>query len=117
MRCLDDRRHNSYYDDDDKELNFKIFKLKIAYIANSVDEMLFEEIFGHRFGTLGNKVINTTNKKKNQILIQDIKKNMDILYETDNFNNSVIPRDKCINLIVSVKLILQFSETIQLDGD
>ena len=42
---------------------------------------------------------------------------MDILYETDNFNNSVIPRDKCINLIVSVKLILQFSETIQLDGD
>ena len=36
--------------------------------------MLFEEIFGHRFGTLGNKVINTTNKKENQILIKDIKK-------------------------------------------
>ena len=117
MGCLDDRRHNSYYDDDDKELNFKIFKLKIAYIANSVDEMLFEEIFGHWFGTLGNKVINTTNKKKNQILIQDIKKNMDILYETDNFNNSVIPSDKCINLIDSAKLILQLNKTIQLDGD
>ena len=42
---------------------------------------------------------------------------MDILYETDNFNNSVIPSDKCINLIDSAKLILQFNETIQLDGD
>ena len=36
-----------YYDDDDKELNLKIFKLKFAYISNDIDEKLFEEVFGH----------------------------------------------------------------------
>ena len=40
--------------------------------------MLFEKIFGHTFVTLANKVINTS-KKENQIIINDIKKNMDIL--------------------------------------
>ena len=79
--------------------------------------MLFEKIFGHTFVTLANKVINTS-KKENQIIINDIKKNMDILYETDNFNNHIIlPVDKCISLIDSAKLILRFNETIQLHGD
>ena len=79
--------------------------------------MLFEKIFGHTFVTLANKVINTS-KEENQIIINDIKKNMDILYETDNFNNYIIqPVDKCISLIDSAKLILRFNETIQLTGD
>ena len=43
---------------------------------------------------------------------------MDILYETDNFNNCIIqPANKCINLIDSAKLILGFKETVQLGGD
>ena len=80
--------------------------------------MLFEEIFGHTFVTLANEVINTTEKKENQMIIKDIKKNMDKLYETDNVNNSIIqPADKCINLIDSAKLILRFNERIQLAGD
>ena len=74
---LDDWWHQSY-DDDDKELNLKIFNLKSANISNIVDNMLFEKIFGHKFVTLANKVINTS-KKENQIIINDIKKNMDIL--------------------------------------
>ena len=75
--------------------------------------MLFEEIFGHTFVTLANEVINTTEKKENQMIIKDIKKNMDKLYETDNVNNSIIqPADKCINLIDSAKLIFRFNERI-----
>ena len=36
-----------YYDDDDKKLNLKIFKLKFAYISNDIGEKFFEEVFGH----------------------------------------------------------------------
>ena len=60
--------------DDDKELNLKIFMLKIAYISEDIDKELFEEISGHAFVTLTNKVINTRNKEENQIIIDGIKK-------------------------------------------
>ena len=63
----------SYYYDD-KELNLKIFKLKFAYISNDIDENLFEEVFGHAFVALSNKLMNTTNKEENQLIINDIKK-------------------------------------------
>ena len=62
------------YYHDDKELNLKIFKLKYAYLSNDLDKKLFEEIFGHTFVTLANKLINTTSKEENQIIINDIKK-------------------------------------------
>ena len=62
------------YCDDDKKLNFKIFKLKIAHISNDVDEQLFEEIFGHKYVALADKQLNTTSKEENQIFINDIKK-------------------------------------------
>ena len=60
--------------DDDKEINLKIFKLKFACFSNDVDKNLFEEVFGHKFVTLANKLINTTSKKENQIIINDLKK-------------------------------------------
>ena len=88
------------YHDDDKELNLKIFKLKFAYISNAIDEKLFEEIFGHTFVTLANKLINTTNKEENWIIINHIKKNMDQLYEYDGFHNYIIQSSsKRIDLI------------------
>ena len=65
--------HTSYYYDD-KELNLKIFKLKFAYISNDIDENLFEEVYGHKFVTLADKLINTTNKEENQIIVNNIKK-------------------------------------------
>ena len=43
---------------DDKELKFKIFKLRLAYLSNQIDENLFEQEFGH---ALSDKLINTTN--------------------------------------------------------
>ena len=73
------------YYDDDKELNLKIFKLKFAYISNAIDEKLFEEIFGHTFVTLANKLINATNKEENRIIINDIKKKIWI-----NFTNMMV---------------------------
>ena len=60
----------------DKELNLKIFKLKYAHLSNDLDEKLFKEIFGDTFVTLANKLINTTSKEENQMLINDIKKIM-----------------------------------------
>ena len=109
---------NMGYYDDDKNLNLKIFKLKFAHISNDIDEKLFEEIFGHTFVTLANKLINTTNKEENRIIISDIKKNMDTLYEHDGFHNYIIQSSsKRIDLIDAAKLILRFNEIIQLDGD
>ena len=60
------------YYDDDKELDLKIFKLKFAYISNDIDEKLFEEVFGHTFVALANKLINTTNKEDYQITVDNI---------------------------------------------
>ena len=56
----------------DKELKFKIFKLKLAHLSNEIDENLFEQIFDHKFETLANKLINTTNKEENQIIVKNI---------------------------------------------
>ena len=55
-----------YYVNDfgDKELKFKIFKLKLAHLSNEIDEKLFEQIFGHTLIKLEDKLINTTNNKK-----------------------------------------------------
>ena len=53
MDYLDDWWHQSY-DDDDEELNLKIYELKSAYISNVVDNMSFEKILGHTFVTLAN---------------------------------------------------------------
>ena len=57
---------------DDKELKFKYFKLKLAHLENIIDKKLFEQIFGHKFETLANKLINTTNKEGNQIIVKNI---------------------------------------------
>ena len=61
----------------DKELKIKIFKLKLADLSSIIDKEIFEQIFSHTFETLANKLINTTNKKENQIIVNDIKKNKD----------------------------------------
>ena len=56
-------------DFNDKKLKFKIFKLKLAYLSNEIDEDLFKQIFDHKFETLANKLINTINIKENQIIV------------------------------------------------
>ena len=51
INYLDDFWYMSYYDDD-KELNLKIFKLKVTYLSKEIDQNLFVEVFGHTFVTL-----------------------------------------------------------------
>ena len=98
-------------DYDDEDLKSKIFQLKLSHLSNIIDKNLFEQIFGHTFIKLADKLINTTNKEENKIIVNDIHKNKDKLFETDNFNDWVIqPSDRRINLLDGIKLILDFNE-------
>ena len=100
----------------DKELKSKYFKIELADMSNDIDEKLFEQIFGHTLIKLADKLINTTNKEENQIIVKNINKNKDKLYEQDDFSDWVIqPNDQRINLIDAIDLILNFNETIYLD--
>ena len=103
-----------YYVNDfgDKELKFKIFKLKLAHLSNEIDEDLFEQIFDHKFETLANKLINTTNKEENQIIVKNIEKNKDKLFEMDEFNDWVIQPQKRSDLKYTIDLILDFNEEL-----
>ena len=78
-------------------------------MANIIDKKLIEQIFGH-------KLINTTNKEENKIIVNNINKNHDKLFEMDEFSDWVIkPNSQRINLLDTIDLILNFNKTIQLD--
>ena len=81
VKNLDEYWHCRNYGD--KELKFKVFKLNLANCSNFIDEKLFAEIFGYTLVTLANKLINTTNKEENQIVVKDIEKNKPKLYKHD----------------------------------
>ena len=99
-----------------KSLKLEIFKLQIAHLSNIINEQLFKQIFCHTLIKLADKLINTINKEENQIIVKNINKNENKLFEMDNSNNWVIqPNDQHINLIQAINLILDFNETIQLD--
>ena len=82
-------------------------------MSNEIDEKLFEKIFGHTLKKLVDKLINTTNKEENQIIVKNIKKCKDKLFETDELNDWVIqPNDRRINLKDCIDLILDFNEEL-----
>ena len=103
-----------YYVNDfgDKKLKFKIFKLKLAHLSNEIDEKLFEQIFGHTLIKLADKLINTTNKEENQIIVKNIEKNKDKLFKEDEFYNFVIQPQKRSDLKYTIDLILDFNEEL-----
>ena len=108
----------SINDSDDKELKSKIFKLKLAHLSNIIDKKLFETIFGDTLETLANKLINTTNKEENQIIIKNIKEHKKKVHEQEKsapYDWVIQPDYQRINSIKAIKLILDFNETIQLD--
>ena len=75
---------NEYWiieDYSDKDLEFKIFEVTLAHLSNIIDKKVFKQIFGHTFETLANKLINTTNKEENQIIVNNIKENKEKLYK------------------------------------
>ena len=100
-----------YNDFGDKELKSKYFKIELADMSNEIDKKLFEQIFGHTLETLTNKLINTTNKEENQIILNNIHKNKGKLYKQDDFGDWVIqPSDLRIDLNDAIELILDFNE-------
>ena len=105
-----------YYYQDNKEMNLRLFKLKFAYIFNDVDDNLFKEIFGHASVKLADKLLNTTSKEENQMLINDIEINRDKIFEQDKYNKFVIqPAHKLGDLLDAVRVILRFNEVLSLD--
>ena len=113
-RKLKNREEYWYFDDHgDKELKFRIFKIRLAHLLNVIHEKLFEQIFGHALQTLANKLINTTNKEENQIIVNNINKNKEKLHKEDDFRDYVIqPSNRRIDLFDAINLILDLNETI-----
>ena len=73
MAHLGDYWFIEYYEDN-KEINLRLFKLKFVHLLNDVDDNLFQKNVGFTSVELADKLINTTSKKENQMLINDIKK-------------------------------------------
>ena len=106
------------YHHGNKELNYRIFKAKAAYILNDLDEQLFEKIFGHTFAALVDKLINTIGEEENKIIYDDIKRNKDKIYEQDEYSKFVIqPTHKRGHLLDAIKIILNFNEVLSLDDN
>ena len=102
------------YYEDNKKTDLRLFKLKLANIFNDADDNLFKEIFGFTSVELANKLINTTSKEENQMLVNDIEINRDKIFEQDKYSKPVIqPPHKRDDLLDTVKVILKFNETIQ----
>ena len=76
---------------------------------------MFKTVFGNALIKLADNLINTTNKKENQIIVNNIRKNKNKFLEMDEFNDWVIqPNSQHINLLDAIDLILNFNED-QLD--
>ena len=90
-----------YNDYDDKELKSKYFKIELADMSNEIDKKLFEQIFGHTLIKLADKLINTTNKEENQIIVKNIEKNIDKLHKMDDY--------EWVDLYEAANLILDFN--------
>ena len=119
LKKLEDLKEYLFMKDfDDKELKFKYFKIQLADMSNDIDEKLFEQIFGHTLIKLADELINTINKEKNQIIVNDIHKNKDKIFKRDNSNGFddwlIQQNSQRINLLYTIDLILNFNED-QLD--
>ena len=98
------------------ETNLRSFKLKFAHVFNDVDDNLSKEIFVFTSVKLADKLINTTSKEENQMLVNDIKINRDKIFEQDEYGKFVIqPTHKHGDLLDTVRVILRFSEILSLD--
>ena len=102
------------YYEDNEETNLRLFKLRLVHIFNDVDDNLFTEIFGFTSVELAEKLINTTSKEDNQMIIDDIEIKENKIYEQDKYSQFVIqPPHKRTDLLDTVKVLLDFNKTIQ----
>ena len=99
-----------------KELNYKIFKAKAAYLLNELDEQPFKDVFGHAFAELVEKLVNTVDKKEdNQIIIDDIENNSSKITEQKYSQFVIQPAYKRSDLKDAVKITLEINELSKLD--
>ena len=110
---LNDYWYNEYYEDN-KDINLRLFKLKLAHVLNDADDNLFKEIFGFTPVKLADILINTTKKEDNKTIIDHIEIRKDKIFEQDEYSQYVIqPAHKRDDLLDTVKVIQQFNKTIQ----
>ena len=95
---LNDYWYIEYYEDN-KEINLRLFKLKLAHIFNDVDDNLFKEIFGFKSVELADKLINVTSKEDNQMLIDHIEIKRDKIYEQEYSQFVIQPAHKRSDLV------------------
>ena len=82
-------------------------------MSNIIDEKLFKKMFGHTLIKLADKLINTTNKDENQIIVKNIKANKKKLDEQEKttYDWVIQPSYQRINLNKAIKLVLDFSDS------
>ena len=64
---------------------------------------------------VADKLISTSYKEKNQIIVNDINSNKNKLLERDEFGDWVIKVQQHSDLKYTIDLILNFNETIEVD--
>ena len=68
---LNDYWYNELYEDN-KDINLRLFKLKLAHVLNDVDDNLFKKIFSFTPVKLADILINTTKEEDSQMIIDQI---------------------------------------------
>ena len=101
-----------HYYGNNKETNLRLFKLKLSHIFND-DDNLFKEIFGFTSVELADKLINTTSKEDNQMIIDHIEIKRDKIFEQVYGQYVIQPPHKRTDLLDTVKVLLDFNKTIQ----
>ena len=87
-------------------------------MSNEIYEHLFEQIFGRTLIKLADKLINTRNKRENQIIVKNILKSKDKIFKKYYFGDwEIKSSDQCINLKDTIDLILDFNENKNEDED
>ena len=76
-------------------------------MSNEIDEKLFEQIFGHTIIKLADKLINKANKEENQIIVKNIEKNKDKLFEMKDYSNEWVIQPK-VNVLIYLILLNLF---------
>ena len=102
-----------HYYEDNKEINLRLFTLKLAHIFNDVNDNLSKKIFDFTSVELADKLINVTSKKDNQMIIDHIEIKRDKIFEQVYGQYVIQPPHKRTDLLDTVKVLLDFNKTIQ----
>ena len=82
-------------------------------MSNEINENLFEQIFDHKFEILANKLIHTTNEEENQIIVKNIWKKKNKLFEKNEFNDFLIQLQQCADLKYAINFVLGFNKELK----